>query len=250
MMNFRSPLSYKFLIILFALFFSLFLIVNLPVSLIGKELNKNGVYFSDQYGTFWHGQFGQVLIMNTRWQSLALKPSFLSLFGQGLTFDFILKSADRLLQGKSTIQDDYLILNNVTIRSDIIYKQNGRSLNSTIGLEANEIVLEKNGQCQGDEFNIEMDFLNQFSDLMNIDFPLMKGTGVCQNGIVSINMGAAQNGIEASYLGEFVKNKQSGLLSIKLPAIMEENNQMTNILQQFGFEKTRDQWQANMEIGL
>lgn len=249
-MNIKSPLSGKVLIVLFLMFFSAFLIFLLPVSLIGNELNKNGVYFSNQSGSFWHGKFEQVFIVNTEWQILELKPSFLSFLGQGLKFDFMLKSEDRYSKGQSTIQDGFIILKDVIIRSDITYKQNGTEFNSIIGLNANELILEKNGQCLQGEFNIEMDLLSRFSEIMRMDFPAMRGTGICQNGIVSINMDAAQDGLEASYLGEFVKNKQSGLLSIKLTAIMEQNNQVTNILRQYGFKKTKDQWQANMEIGL
>ena len=88
-------------------------------------------------------------------------------------------------------------------------------------------------------------------DCMNFrDLPAMQGSGLCQNDIVFINMEALKDGFRASYLGEFVKNKQSGLLSIKLPAIIAQNSQVINLLGQYGFEKMQDQWQANMEIGL
>ena len=49
-----------------------------------------------------------------------------------------------------------------------------------------------------------------FSEIMNMDLPAMQGSGLCQNGIVSINMEASKDDFRASYLGEFVKNKQSG----------------------------------------
>ena len=250
MIDIKSPLSSKVLIILFLICLLGFIIYSLPVSLVGKELNKNGVYFSNQSGSFWNGQFDQVSMLNTNWQSLELKPSISSLLGQGLRFDFILKSQDRYSQGKSTINDQNLILNDLIIRSDVRYRQNGNSYNSIVGIVADELIIGKNGECQQGDFNIEMDLLNQFSEIMNMDLPAMQGSGLCQNGIVSLNMEASKDGFRASYYGEFVKNKQSGLLSIKLPAIMAQNSQVTNLLGQYGFERMQDQWQSNMEIGL
>ena len=130
MIDIKSPLSSKALIILFLFCLLGFIIYSLPVSLVGKELNKNGVYFSNQSGSFWNGQFDQVSMLNTNWQSLELKPSISSLLGQGLRFDFILKSQGRYAQGKSTINDQHLILNDLIIRSDVLYRQNGNNFNS------------------------------------------------------------------------------------------------------------------------
>lgn len=250
MIDIKSPLSMKFLIILFVIILFGFVLFSLPVSIIGKQLNKNGIYFSNQSGTFWIGKFEQVSILNTDWQNLELKPSFLSLLGQDLKFDFILNSTDRYSQGNATINDEFVILNDLIIRSDILYKQNGNNLNAVAGINGSELIIGKNGQCQKGQFNIEMDLLNQFSEIMNTDFPAMQGIGLCQNGIISIKMEAEKDKLVASYLGEFVKNKQSGLLSIKLPPIMEQNSQATNFLRQYGFMKIQDQWQINMEIGL
>lgn len=250
MIDNKSTLSSKVLIILFLLCLFGFIIYSLPVSLVGKELNKNGVYFSNQSGSFWNGQFDQVSMLSTNWQSLELKPSISSLLGQGLRFDFILKSQNRYSQSKSTINDQHLILNDLIIRSDVRYRQNGSNFDSILCINADELIIGKNGDCQQGEFNIEMDLLSQFSEFMNMDIPAMQGLGLCQNGIVSINMEASKDDFHASYLGEFVKNKQSGLLSIKLPAIMAQNSQVTNLLGQYGFVEMQDQWQANMEIGL
>ncbi|MCC3861753.1 hypothetical protein [Pseudemcibacter aquimaris] len=246
-----SQLSTKMLGVIFTCLLLLFTVINLPASFLGSKLQASGVDYMNQSGDFWNASFDNLIIAGHTWQKLDVKPRFSGVMVGDFAADFDLYSHDQRLTGNVKVKDDILEINNISASAAINVKGFSQPEHkSLIHMTSEKLIFNENGQCQSGDFNLKSNLLTVLLGDLGQNLPDLTGNGICQNGLVQFTMQASDNGFDVNYRGEVSKNGQSGLLSFTLPPEMASNDQLMNMLQSSGFEKSGNQWRLNMEFSL
>ena len=228
-----------------------YIILNLPSSILGKQLRNQGMLYSGSSGSIWNAEFKNLLTIGKVWQKAQITPHLFPLITGNLSAGYIVSNPDENITGDINTDDDgNLHLTNLHGMSNIDFTFNNQPIPAMISFNSEELVLDQSGNCQNGSFNVKTDILDHFRNDFGFDFPPLSGQGNCQSSIVSIIMQSETNGINITFRGEYSGSRQIGQLAIQLPQTIQNNQQITSKLQALGFENTAGLWQVDTKVEL